>query len=425
MKHKFKFLISGVLVLFLTINSSCEREDIYPSADNPVEELVNIMDYWYLWNDSLPVINLTEYSDPKALLEDIIYTPRDKWSYISTKQEEGEYYDEGIYIGHGFGYAPDSEGKIRISFVFKSSDLYTDGIVRGWKINKINGTQVDENSDISNLLGSSTIGVSNTFEFESPTGTILTRTFSKKQQTINTILHKSVITAGTKKVGYFVFESFINPSKAELNSVFAFFRAEGVSELIVDLRYNGGGLMEIANYLVGSIIPDRLNGELFLTYLHNNDRRSQNGSYNFKINSNSLRLEKVYFITTNGSASASEAVINGLDPYLDVYLVGDDSYGKPVGMYAFESKLSDYVYVPITFKIINSEGFGDYYEGLEADAYADDDVNHDFGDTAESSLAEALHHIEFGSFSVKKSKSEIKRLPKKPIRTVKEQLGAY
>lgn len=424
MKHKFKFLIPGVLVLFLTINS-CEREDIFPTADNPIEEFVNIMDYWYFWNDSLPVINLTEYSDPKALLEDIMYTPRDKWSYISTKQEESEYYDEGTYIGHGFGYAPDPDGKIRISFVFKSSDLYTDGIVRGWKINKINGTQVDENSDISNLLGSSTIGVSNTFEFESPTGTILTRTFSKKQQTINTILHKSVITAGTKKVGYFVFESFINPSEAELATAFAFFKTEGVNELIVDLRYNGGGLMEIANYLAGLIIPDRLNGELFLTYLHNNDRRSQNGSYKFKINSNSLKLEKVYFITTNGSASASEAIINGLDPYLDVYLVGDDSYGKPVGMYAFESKLSDYVYVPITFKIINSEGIGDYYEGLEADAYADDDVTHNFGDPAESSLAEALYHIEFGSFSVKKSKSEIKRLPKKSIRTVKEQLGAY
>ncbi|MCK7537597.1 MAG: hypothetical protein MZV63_44915 [Marinilabiliales bacterium] len=51
-------------------------------------------------------------------------------------------------------------------------------------------------------------------------------------------------------------------------------------------------------------------------------------------------------------------------------MVGDNSYGKPVGMYSFESKLSDYVYVPITFKIVNSEGFGDYYEGLSADAFA-------------------------------------------------------
>jgi len=308
MKNKINLLFS--VIFLLSITTSCERDFIYPpdyvypDPDNPLEEFVNIIDYWYLWNDSLPVINLTNYSDPKALLEDIRYTPTDKWSYISTKQEESEYYEEGTYAGHGFGYAADPEGKIRISFVFESSDLYTNGIGRGWKINKINGTSVDENSDISNLLGASNVGVSNTFEFESPTGTILTRTFSKKQQIINTVLHKSVLTIDNKKVGYFVFESFIYPSEAELNTAFAFFKTEGVNELIVDLRYNGGGLMDIANHLAGLIIPDRLNGKLFLTYLHNNERKSQNGSYKFKINSNSLRLEKVYFITTNGSASA-------------------------------------------------------------------------------------------------------------------------
>jgi hypothetical protein len=425
MKIKFRFLWLGVVILLLTLNS-CDRENIFPrTADNPVEEFANIIDYWYLWNDSLPVVDLTSYSDPKDLLEDIRFLPRDKWSYISTKQEESEYYNEGTYVGHGFGYAPDQEGKIRISFVFKSSDLFTEGIARGWKINKINGTSVDENSEISNLLGSSSIGVTNTFEFESPTGTIVTHTFAKSQQVINTVLHKSVLTVGTKKVGYFVFESFINPSEAELKTTFDYFKSQGVNELIIDLRYNGGGLMEIGNYLVGSVIPDRLNEQLFLTYKHNKDRRSQDGSYKFKINSNSLRLEKVYFITTNGSASASEAIINGLDPYLDVYIVGDNSYGKPAGMYSFESKISDYVYVPITFKITNSEGFGDYYDGLTADSYADDDVTHDFGDPAESSLAEALHHIEFGTFSTKKSETEIKRRPKKSIRTVKEQLDAY
>jgi carboxyl-terminal processing protease len=423
MRHKLKFLILGVFAIIISINS-CEKEYIFSSADNPIEEFAEFIKYWYFWNDSLPKVNLTNYSNPEDLLEDIRYS-KDKWSYISTKQEENEYYNEGTYIGHGFAYAADNDGKVRISYVFQSSDLANDAITRGWKINKINGTSVDENSNISDLLGSSDIGVSNTFEFESPAAAILTRTYSKKEITINTVLYRSVITVGAKKVGYIVFESFINPSKTELNNAFTYFKSQGVTELIVDLRYNGGGLMDIANHLAGLIIPDRLNDDLFLKYIHNKDRTSQNGSYKFKVNSNSLKLERVYFITTNGSASASEALINGLKPYLEVYMVGDNSYGKPVGMYSFESRLSDYVYVPITFKIVNSEGIGDYYEGLSADAFADDDVTHDFGDIQESSLAEALNHIQYGSFTGKKSINTIKRMPKKRIRTLREELGAY
>lgn len=413
-------LISSVLSF-----NSCDREKLFPAAKNSVEELYNIMDYYYLWNDSLPSINVNDYSNPEDLLEALRYTPRDKWSYISTKQEESQYYDEGTYTGHGFSYSADNDGKIRISYLFQSSSLIDVGIKRGWIINKINGTSIDENSDISSLLGESTIGITNSFEFESPTGVIVNQSFSKEIITINTVLHKSVITVDAKKVGYLVFESFINPSIDELTDAFIYFKAENVTDLIVDLRYNGGGLMSVVEHLASLIIPDRLNNQLFLTYIHNNDLTSENFSYNFKLSSNSLGLESVYFIATNGSASASEAIINGLDPYIDVLIVGDDTYGKPVGMYSFESNVSDYVYVPITFKIINSTGYGEYYDGLTADAYADDDLTHDFGDVNESSLAEALYHVKNGSFSSKKSKFTIKRQPKKVIRSLKDELGAY
>ncbi|OFX21564.1 MAG: hypothetical protein A2041_01250 [Bacteroidetes bacterium GWA2_31_9b] len=422
---KTNYLILMIIISSVLTFNSCEREKIFPEADNSVEELYNIMDYYYLWNDSLPTVDVEDYSKPEDLLEALRYTPRDKWSYISTKQEESQYYDEGTYTGHGFSYSADMDGKIRISYLFESSSLNDAGIKRGWIINKINGTPIDENSDVSSLLGASTIGVTNSFEFESPAGTILNQSFSKELITINTVLHKSVITVDTKKVGYLVFESFINPSIDELTDAFIYFKAENVTDLIVDLRYNGGGLMSVVEHLASLIIPDRLNNQLFLTYIHNHDLTSENFSYNFKLSSYSLGLEKVYFIATNGSASASEAIINGLDPYLDILIIGDDSYGKPVGMYSFESNVSDYVYVPITFKIINSAGYGEYYDGLTADAYADDDLTHDFGDVNESSLAEALYHIRNGSFSSKKSKLTIKRQPKKEIRTPKDELGAY
>ena len=423
--YKINFLILMILVSSIGIFNSCEKQKIFPVADSPVGELHNIMDHYYLWNDSFPNVDAGDYSNPQDLLEALRYTPRDKWSYISTKAEQSQFYDEGTYVGHGFSYAFDSNNKMRISYVFQTSSFYNAGITRGWIVNKINGTPVDINSNISSLLGSSDIGITNNFEFESLAGEIVTQSFSKELITMNTVLHKSVISVDTKKVGYLVFESFINPSIDELTSAFSYFQAQNITDLVIDLRYNGGGLMSVVEHLASLIIPDRLNNQLFLTYIHNNDLTSENYSYNFELNSNSLRFEKVYFITTKGSASASEAIINGLDPYLDIFIVGDDTYGKPVGMYSFESNLSDYLYVPITFKIINSAGYGEYYDGLEANAYADDDLTRDFGDPDESSLAEALYHIRYGSFSSKKSKSTIKRQPVREIRTLKDELNAF
>lgn len=380
------------------------------------------MDLWYLWNDSMPTVNTDNYSDPKDLLKDLRYATKDKWSYISTKTEQTQYYEEGTYVGYGFGYSPDADGKLRITYLYDDSEFNDFGIDRAWKINKINGASVDENSELSDLLGKDEIGVSNTFELESPFGDIVNHVFSKRLVTVNTVVYSDVISLGTKKIGYMVFQSFIGPSIDELTKLFADFKSEGINELVIDLRYNGGGQMSVVTHLASLIIPSRLDGQLFLTYEHNSDRSNQDAGINFERNSNSLDLEKVYFIADKGSASASEAIINGLEPYLDVFIVGDNTYGKPVGMYSFPSVISDLVYVPISFKLKNAAGYGDYYEGLKADSYVDDDLTHGFG-VSEDIFSEVLHHIENGSFSSKKSGSDIRKKVKE-IRSIKDERGS-
>lgn len=402
---------------------SCEKEKIY--SDNQLtEEFYSLMDYWYFWKDSIPDINPDNYTNPYDLLEAMRYESRDRWSYITTQEAFKQYYDEGTYVGYGFGYGPDKDGNIRITFLFDDSDMVEEGVTRGWMIKEINGVSVNQDSDLTELLGADEIGVSNHLVLESPDGDIVSRSYTKKLLEMNTVLYRNVITAGTKNVGYLVFKSFIGPSIAELDEAFNYFNTENVDELIVDLRYNGGGQMNVAMYLTGLIIPDALNDQLFLKYVHNNSRKDEDFSYKLAQEPNSVRLNKVYFITSKASASASEAIINGLKPHMEVYLIGDDTYGKPVGMYSFYSNISNLAYVPVTFKIINANGNGDYYDGLQANSYADDDITKNFGNLNEACLEEVLYHIENGSFSSKKSAGEIVRMSKIEYNNFKDEIGA-
>ncbi len=421
MKSRRLIIIAAFLGLGLL--NSCEKEKIFPPTKDATIEFYELMDQWYYWKDSIADIDPDDYSTPSDLLEAMRFLPKDRWSYITTKEEHAQYYEEGTYVGYGFGYSADVDGNIRITFLFEDSDLNDFDIKRGWIIKKINNTVIDENTNVSSLMGADEVGVSNSFEFESPTGETVSQSFNKKTVEMNTVGHEQVIDIGGTKVGYFVFKSFIGPSNDELSNVFNYFNSEGVDELVVDLRYNGGGRMDVVSHLAGLIIPDNVNGELFVRYEHNSDRYEYNENTYFEQEANSLKLNKVYFIASRGSASASEVIINSLDPYIDVYIVGDDTYGKPVGMYSFESQLSDYVYVPISFKLLNADGFGGYYDGLSADSYVGDDLLEDFG-PGEDVLDEVLHHIEYGTFSSTKSTFDIPKISVKEIRNLRDEIGA-
>ena len=423
-------IFSGIFILAISIGllfiNSCEKDTFSPYGyEDTVEELYATMNKYYFWKDSISEVDYNDYYSPDELLEAMRFEPRDHWSYITTKDENSQYYDEGTYVGYGFGYSPDSNDKLRITYLYESSVFndYDYGIHRGWLINKINGVSVDKDSDLSDLLGSDDVGVSNNFEFESPVGDTISGTFSKKLISINTVVYKDVIISGSKRIGCFVFQSFIGPSKDELTNLFNDFNSESINELVIDLRYNGGGMISIVEHLASLIIPDNLNGQKFLRYVHNSDNSELNENIYFKVNSNSLKLDKVYFITSKGSASASEAIINGLDPYLDVYIVGNDTYGKPVGMYPIESTISNLIYVPVCFKLVNAVDYGGYYEGLKADSYVDDDVANNFG-IDEAVFSEVLFHIENGYFSSTKSSYDIIKRPVKRIRSIKDERGS-
>ncbi|MBA7518796.1 hypothetical protein ES705_10869 [subsurface metagenome] len=174
-------------------------------------------------------------------------------------------------------------------------------------------------------------------------------------------------------------------------------KANNITQLIVDLRYNGGGYISLAQELAEIIIPAEKTGEEFFTAIHNDNVSSNyDTTFYFSENELNLDLDRVFFITTSRSASASELVINSLEPYMEVITIGSSTHGKPVGMYSFY--FQDWLFAPVTIQLINSDGYGDYFNGLPPDCIAEDGLDKSWGDETESSLSQAFHYISFGIF---------------------------
>lgn len=345
---------------------------------------------------------------------------------------EGNGYDTGISfsaIGTSTSY------EVRVKSVSPGSAADLAGLSRGDIINKINGTTVGTNynsevSLINNALSASSVKLAGKRVSGSSFDLTLTRTSYKSSP----VFKDTVIVANGKKVGYIAYSRFSNASNSNsvLNSIFAEFAGTGVTDLVIDLRYNGGGYVSTAEHFTNLIAPSSLNGKIMFrekfnplmqsggaTILKNqpvldddnkiqysNGRmltyadysyKEEDNSYNFKKAGSLNSIQKVVFIISGNTASASEMLINNLRPYMDVKLVGKPSYGKPVGFFPVTLENTYEVYYSM-FTSINSAGQTDYFSGFKPDWDAADDVTHDFGDPKEICFAAALNYISKGSF---------------------------
>lgn len=396
MKYLKYFFAGMLLLLFFT---QCQKEEP-PVNKTPLEELARdefykLMKDWYLWYDKMPQVTLSDYSSPEELLEALRYKKLDKWSYISTLEEFTSYFEEGTYEGHGFGYTFDDYGVAWITFVFKDSDLYPQGVRRGWRIKQINNSDVQPFTSITPLMNGNTAGTVDQFLFLKPDSTTVTISSTRKLIHMNTVLESDTLHVGSEIVGHLVFKSFLKPSLNELDSVFSFFKSAGVNELILDMRYNTGGRMDVAAKLASLIAGTSSAEKVFIKYVHNDKQTDNNSDVLFSSEANALSLTRVVIIASKGTASASEAVLNGLKPYMTVVQIGDSTYGKPVGMHVW-SYADTYAFVPVSFKIMNANDEGGFYGGIPADSYIMDGLAWQFSDRNELELKEAIKYIETG-----------------------------
>jgi carboxyl-terminal processing protease len=353
---------------------------------------------YYYWNQELPRISPVFFPSPETYLEAVRYRPLDvSYSYIANRAEQEAFFSDSQFVGLGISTQFNGT-EMRLSQVFPDSPASEVSLQRGDRILRINGRTIADlstNNLLATAFGANTVGVSVALVWSTASGEEKSATLVKRAVTIPTVSALRLYDLDGRKVAYLNFRNFVQPSFGALDTAFAQLREAGATELVLDLRYNGGGLVAVAQRLASLIGGTVTQDQLFSEFFHNERHADLNRQLRFEAQSNALNLSRLVVITTRASASASELVINALRPFIPVVIVGDTTYGKPVGQYTFA--FCDKVLNPVSFILRNAQGQADFYTGFTPTCTAPDDLDHQFGDPAEGSLAEAFVYLRTGA----------------------------
>lgn len=379
------------------------------------------MEYYYYWNERVPD-EPDGYMTPFNFFDSML-EQNDQFSYM-TDDAQGLLDDlNGISFTSGFSpsfgrFSNSNDVFIFIEFVYPNTPAEEAGLQRGDFILEIDGTQLNTTNYLDLYYKQSgeatyTMGTYNpdTNSIE-PSGAI---TVSKAELTLDPVVYTDIIEEGGHKIGYLFYAEFlagINGIFIEsVDTVLTNFQNAGITDLVVDLRYNPGGRVTAAKNLANSIAPSAIvnNEEVFVSYEYNENLEayyteqegvdSPNLVSRFSSDPVNLNLDRVYFLTTSASASASEMLINGLTPYMDVISIGTPTYGKFYGSYVLTGMNADpkhnYAIVPVVLKYANADGFSDFRNGLIPEYEVEEDFRDPYpiGDQNDPLLAQALSLI--------------------------------
>ncbi|ASJ72681.1 S41 family peptidase [Granulosicoccus antarcticus] len=342
----------------------------------------NMRDY-YLFYDQVPVVNPQSYDSTQDLLSSIRFEERDPFSHLADATASDLLFQEGREFGLGYRWGYDEDDNARILQVVEASPFGLAGIERGDIIVSVNG--LDWQSDeLSELFQEDVVGTpetptqSNWRIVKRESGAQVDIPISTAEYAINSVEAVAEFTNpdSGSKTGYFVFNRFLNTSEQELRDTFQQFGQSGVSDLIVDLRYNSGGRVFIAEVLASLIAGNARAGGLLYRYEYNDKYQNENYDLLLEENDESLDLSRVIFITRSSTASSSEIVTLGLSPHMEVVTVGSTTSGKP---YIQRGR----VRCGEQLNAIEAEGFNaagvSVFGGMPASCQVADDRLHDFG----------------------------------------------
>ena len=409
------FLLIPLLLILLF--SSCKDEDINPSSgtleiNNFIWENMNDM---YLWDDFIPQnIDITNEFDPKQYFEKLLFKPTDRWSFITDDHQALINSFKGIEktFGHNFKLflLPGSNDVVGVvKYVVPNSPADKANIGRGDVFYKVNGTTITTSNYRDLLFGIDSYNLSfGEFNVDGQIILVEDKSLTAIVITENPILiHKTIDFEGDK-IGYLSYNQFIVDFNDSLVSVFQEFKNDGIINLVLDLRYNPGGSISTAKLLSSMIAPASVvqNNEVFSRLIWNekvtefiiNDEgeESDNLISKFITPVVNLNLDKIYILISSNSASASELVINSLNPYMDVILVGEDNTtGKYVGSITIsdEEANHDWAMQPIVLKTANANGVTDYINGFAPHYLVEDDFDAELGTLGEDMLAKSIELI--------------------------------
>ena len=352
----------------------------------------------YFWYRDVPDLNPALFASPEAYLEAARYRPLDtSFSFITGQAEQDALFSDSQFVGYGFGNKLTAENELRVTQVYAASPAEEAGLVRGDRVLEINGRTIPDllaAGLLGGAFGPAVAGHPTEVLLRDPSGRERRVAMQKRVVTIPTVSHTRTYDVDGRRVGYIFFRNFVEPSVPALDAAFAELKAAGATDLVLDLRYNGGGLVSVSQHLAALIGGSRTDGQVLLQYVHNDRNAFRNRTLLFEPRAGAIDMPRLVVITTRASASASELIVNSLRPYLPVTVVGDRTFGKPVGQYSLN--FCEKVLVPVSFTVRNALNQGDYFEGLPADCPAADDLDHMLGDPEEASLGEALAYVRDG-----------------------------
>lgn len=425
MKVKLSALSLIVPVFFLACKKDNSDVMVTPAATTPIDSintdnllkdsvLLNSRDV-YLWNTQIPAsFNPRTYADPNEIMEAIrtysiepgFTQPVDRYSFAIKKAEWDNLSMGMSAVGSALDNNGDNgltvffrtEGDLRVRLVEPNSPAGIAGIHRGWRITRINSnsniTTSNSNFIVDNIYNATNVSLT----LQKPDGSLVNISLAQSHYATKPVYLDTVYTINNKKIGYLVFNSFlgnVDQLYSEFQRVFLKFSAAGIEEVIIDLRYNGGGYVSVQERLANYLANNAANGGVMMKQEYNQANSAANETTLFK-KAGSLNLSRVYFIVGRSTASASELLINNLKPYMDVQLVGGTTYGKPVGFFPIPA--GDWYIFPISFRTVNKNGAGNYFNGIAVNNTVADGLDKDWGDLSENSLAGVVRKISSGAY---------------------------
>lgn len=369
----------------------------------------------YLFPELLDLsVNAASYTTVQAYIDALVAPARAQskdrgFSFITSIAEENALINSGSNAGFGIRLSYDTAAnRVYVLEAFEGAPGFAAGMDRGTELLTINGQTVASlmasggSAAVSDALGPTTAGVSRTIGFRTLAGTDTTATITKTDYALDPISDRygvRILNDGTGPVGYINLRTFIVQDAAnQLRAAFQQFRAAGVTKVILDFRYNGGGLVSIAK-LLGDLLAADKTGQVFARTTYRPSLASRNTTDLFAAQPQAIAAMKIAVIGREGTASASELVANAFIPYLgaNLALVGANTFGKPVGQEAFDRSACDDRLRAVTFRTVNRDGGGDYFTGLAAvmprTCAADDDFRKPLGDAEEASVKVALDFL--------------------------------
>ena len=379
----------------------------------------SVLKEWYLFPETLPAnLNPAAYASVDDYIDALTATARAQgrdryFTFLTSIAEDNALFNSGSSAGFGVRFFYDtSQNRVFVAEAYEGAPALAAGIDRGTELLAI-GTSAGNlqlvsalmasggPQAVSNALGPSNPGVTRVLRISDSSGT-RDVSVAKADYALTPVSSRygaKIIDDNGRKAGYVNLRTFINTADPALRQAFASFKAAGVTDVIVDVRYNGGGLVSIAN-LIGDLMgANRSTSDVLSFTTFRPEKSSNNSTRFFQPKAESIAPTRIAFIGTESSASASELIINAFIPYLHnkSALIGTDTYGKPVGQIAVDQAACDDRLRVVAFKTENAAHQGDYYTGLaskvEASCQAGDDITRQLGDPLEASTRAALDFL--------------------------------